>query len=83
MGWNDVAPAKTDALVAGLPEHPRYYFVHSYHFVCNDPADALLTTSYGGEFVSAVRKGNIMGVQFHPEKSHKYGMALLKNFAEM
>lgn len=83
MGWNDVAPAKADALIEALPDHPRYYFVHSYHFVCNDPADALLTTSYGGEFVSAVRKGNIMGVQFHPEKSHKYGMALLKNFAEM
>ena len=83
MGWNDVAPAKEDPLIAGLPDRPRYYFVHSYHFVCHNPEDALLTTTYGGEFVSAVRKGNIMGVQFHPEKSHKYGMALLKNFAEM
>lgn len=83
MGWNDVTSAKSDPLIEGLPEGPRYYFVHSYYVTCNDPADVLLKTSYGGEFVSALRKGNIMGVQFHPEKSHKYGMALLKNFATL
>jgi glutamine amidotransferase len=60
-----------------------FYFVHSYHVVCNDPTDALSTTNYGYDFVSSLSSDNIIGVQFHPEKSHKYGMKVLENFSMM
>jgi glutamine amidotransferase len=82
MGWNLVQVAKEDTLLNGLPDESRFYFVHSYHVVCANQADVLLKTTYGHTFHSAFRSGNIWGVQFHPEKSHKYGMRLLKNFAE-
>lgn len=82
MGWNIVRKEKSNALTDNLPENSRFYFVHSYHFVCNDISDILLTTNYGYNFVSAISKGNILGVQFHPEKSHRFGMQLLKNFVE-
>ncbi|MEW5825442.1 MAG: imidazole glycerol phosphate synthase subunit HisH [Candidatus Bipolaricaulota bacterium] len=83
MGWNTVIPSRECVLLTHVPMPRRFYFVHSYHVVCRDPADVLATTSYGIPFVSAVARGNIMGVQFHPEKSHKYGMALLRAFAEL
>jgi glutamine amidotransferase len=83
MGWNEVKPLSTAPLFIGFNETPRFYFVHSYHVCCNDPADILATTSYGYEFVSAVKHENIMGTQFHPEKSHKFGMRLLRNFVEL
>jgi glutamine amidotransferase len=60
----------------------RFYFVHSYYFKPNDTKDILATTTYEIEFTSAIEKGNILGVQFHPEKSHKFGMKLLKNFVD-
>lgn len=60
----------------------RFYFVHSYAVKCYDEKDILTTTFYGYEFVSSFEKENIIGVQFHPEKSHKFGMQLLKNFIE-
>lgn len=82
MGWNLVRPVRPSPLTDGLPDEPRFYFVHSYHVRCNAPEDVLLTTQYGEEFHSAFQHGNVMGVQFHPEKSHKFGMALLRNFAE-
>lgn len=82
MGWNVLEPKKTDSLFAGMYEYPRFYFVHSYHVVCSDADDVLATTSYGYDFVSAFGKGNIFGVQFHPEKSHRFGMKLLKTFVE-
>lgn len=82
MGWNRVRPMRSAPLTDGLPDEPRFYFVHSYHVRCNAPEDVLLTTQYGEEFHSAFQHGNVMGVQFHPEKSHKFGMALLRNFAE-
>jgi glutamine amidotransferase len=82
MGWNRVRVLRPDALVDTLPEEPRFYFVHSYHVRCRDGADALLATRYGVEFTSAFRRGNVWGVQFHPEKSHRFGMQLLRNFAE-
>jgi glutamine amidotransferase len=81
MGWNTVAVLKRDEFLGDMPDPSRFYFVHSYYLVCNDKKDALLVTDYGHPFVSAVKKDNIIGVQFHPEKSHKFGMKLLENFA--
>lgn len=81
MGWNDVRPRETDSLFAGLDD-PRYYFLHSYYVEAERPVDVLAVTDYGREFTSSVRSGNIYGTQFHPEKSHDWGVRLLKNFAE-
>jgi glutamine amidotransferase len=80
MGWNHVMPAKADPLLTDLPDDPRFYFVHSYHLVCEDVTDVLTWTDHGCRFASAVRHGNIWGTQFHPEKSHKFGLALMRNF---
>jgi len=80
MGWNDVHYKKDSKLTEDFSADPRYYFVHSYHVQCNQEADVLGTTTYGYEFVAAFQHENIYGVQFHPEKSHKYGMELLRNF---
>ena len=82
MGWNLVRPMREAALVDALPEDPRFYFVHSYYIRCEQPEDVLLTTTYGEPFHSGFHRGNVWGVQFHPEKSHKFGMHLLRNFAE-
>ena len=84
MGWNLVAPAKASPIVSGYPSNARFYFVHSYYVRCADPADPLLTTSYGPvSFDAGFQHDNLFGVQFHPEKSHRFGMWLLKNFAEL
>lgn len=80
MGWGEVRVLKQSPLLAGLPEDARFYFVHSYYMQCTDPSHHLLSAEHGHPFIAAVEKDNIAGVQFHPEKSHKYGMALLKNF---
>lgn len=82
MGWNSVKVTKDHYLVKNLASDARFYFVHSYHVVCDDNQDTLMETNYGYPFTSAFQKENIIGVQFHPEKSHKYGMELIKNFAE-
>ena len=82
MGWNVLEPAREHPLLADLGEEPRFYFVHSYHFVPDDPSTALGLVDYGGPFVAAIARDNILGVQFHPEKSHRFGMQLLRNFAE-
>lgn len=82
MGWNLAEPAAGSLLFRGLESEPRFYFVHSYHVEVDDPAQVAATTHYGLTFPSAVECGHVMGVQFHPEKSHHYGMALLRNFAE-
>jgi glutamine amidotransferase len=83
MGWNSLVPLRQHNLFHDQRADARFYFAHSYHFSCSDPLDCLATTQYGFEFSSVIQKGNIMGVQFHPEKSHKFGMQLLKNFAEL
>lgn len=83
MGWNLVTPVRTDPLVAGLPEDSRFYFVHSYHVETLRAEHELAVTEYGESFTSMVRSGNVMGAQFHPEKSHHYGMLLLKNFSAL
>lgn len=82
MGWNEVSIEKPSPLFEGL-ERARFYFVHSYHFVCSDPGDRLATARYGSHFTAAVAHDNVWGVQFHPEKSHRFGMALLQNFAAL
>lgn len=81
MGWDIVRFERKNPLLDGIKGTQRYYFVHSYHAVCDDPANSLMTCDYGYEFVAAVVKDNILGVQFHPEKSHNFGMKLLENFA--
>jgi glutamine amidotransferase len=83
MGWNDVKPASAAGLFLGMETNARFYFLHSYYFVCLDPKDILAVSDYGGGFSCAVNRGNIFGVQFHPEKSHHWGGQLLKNFAEL
>lgn len=82
MGWNTISVEKDSPLFRGNNEEQRFYFVHSYHVACDNKSDILATTNYGGDFVSAVASENIFGVQFHPEKSHKFGMCLIKNFVE-
>lgn len=83
MGWNVVTPASPSPLTAPLPPESRFYFVHSYYMRAEDPADAILTCTYGVTFDAALQRGNVFGAQFHPEKSHRFGMALLKAFAEL
>jgi imidazole glycerol-phosphate synthase subunit HisH len=82
MGWNTVTPLKNSLLFEDMYPEPRFYFVHSYHVRCRNASDALTSTRYGFDFTSSLERGHIAGVQFHPEKSHKFGMQLLKNFAE-
>lgn len=83
MGWNRVLASKQHALTEQLESDSRFYFVHSYHYECEDNDDELFKTTYGYDFTSGVQRGNVMGVQFHPEKSHRYGMQLFKNFIGM
>ncbi len=83
MGWNDVHPQDTRDLFQEMGTDARFYFLHSYYFSPNDTSDVLAHTYYGDNFACAVRRNNIYGVQFHPEKSHGWGIQLLKNFARL
>lgn len=82
MGWSDLHLKKQSSLFSNMA-HPRFYFVHSYHLVCDHKSDISSEASYGYDFVASVEKGNIYGVQFHPEKSHKFGMKLFENFSKL
>lgn len=80
VGWNESRPLRPSPLFDGVPGDQRFYFTHSYRMECSDPGDELARTVYGSEFTSAVQRGNICGVQFHPEKSHTEGLRVLLNF---
>jgi len=82
MGWNTIKIKNSHPLFTNLGDESRFYFVHSYHALCEHPENIIAETEYGYLFPSAIVKENILGVQFHPERSHKYGMKLLKNFVE-
>lgn len=82
MGWNFIKVHKESNLLKNMFSESRFYFVHSFFLMANDKQDILTTSEYEIEFTSAVEKENILGVQFHPEKSHKFGMKLLKNFVD-
>jgi glutamine amidotransferase len=82
MGWNDVIPRDSNCLFKGLLA-PRFYFLHSYYFSPVSPDDVLGVTDYNGNFTSVVRHANVFGTQFHPEKSHQWGITLLENFSEL
>jgi imidazole glycerol-phosphate synthase subunit HisH len=83
MGWIDVGLHSKSLLTENLPENSRFYFVHSFFIKANKKEDILMTSDYGFTYDSALHKGNIFAVQYHPEKSHKYGFQLLKNFASI
>lgn len=82
MGWNRINQRKPSPLLDNMTEDARFYFVHSFCMHCADPADVLATTVHGVEFTCAVQRGNIAGTQFHPEKSLRHGLALMRAFVE-
>ena len=82
MGWNRIEVAQETPLTTYLPPEPRFYFVHSYFVQAENPEDVMLRCTYGQSFDAGLCRNNIFGAQFHPEKSHKFGMALLKGFVE-
>jgi glutamine amidotransferase len=81
MGWNTTNPTTGVDLFDGFAAPPRFYYVHSFHVVCQDEEDIAARCQYGYEFAAAFRSGSLRGVQFHPEKSHRFGLRLLTNFA--
>jgi glutamine amidotransferase len=83
MGWNDIAATQDSPLLTGLGVGARFYFLHSYYFVCDRNTHEIAAAEYGSQFACAISRGNIYGVQFHPEKSHHWGRQLLSNFATL
>lgn len=83
MGWSEISVTDQNPLWSNLPADPRFYFVHTYHFLFQDKSEISATCSHSYDFVCAFQKGNIYGTQFHPEKSHKYGMKVLENFSKL
>lgn len=84
MGWNDIEVTQPHPLFRELEQGAQFYFLHSYYFAPDRPQDVMTTTDYSGRYASAATsRGNVFGVQFHPEKSHRWGIQLLKNFAEL
>lgn len=83
MGWAEVTPTRDNDLIPTDEGPQRFYHVHKYRARCDEPSDELATVDYGTPFTTAVQRGNIYGVQFHPEKSHRFGMALMRRFAAL
>lgn len=83
MGWNTVDVPRENALMERNNEELRFYFVHSYKVIPDNDEVIIAKTNYGGQFCSAFQKGNIFGVQFHPEKSHRFGLELISNFVRL
>lgn len=83
MGWSDIKLTNKCELWKNLPVDPRFYFVHAYHFSFEMPEEIVATSLYGYEFACAFKKDNVFGAQFHPEKSHKFGMRVLENFSKL
>jgi glutamine amidotransferase len=81
MGWNTLDSFRPHPLLAELDADARFYFVHAYHVVCRNERDVLTTSTYAYPFASGVADGNVVGLQFHPEKSHRFGMAVFRAFA--
>ena len=80
MGWNLIKNKNKNILFNGLDDNSRFYFVHTYHLIKINEDLTVADTNYSYDFTSAINKDNIYGVQFHPEKSHKFGMQLMRNF---
>lgn len=83
VGWNTVQVSRPNPLIPGDGEEQRFYFTHTYHAVCANEGDVIATTDYGYPFAAAYAHGNVFGVQFHPEKSHRFGMAVIRNFLSL
>ena len=83
MGWNIVSPVRESPISKNLPDEIRFYFVHSFYVHVENEENSILKTHYGINFDAAIQHGNIFGAQFHPEKSHKFGMQFLTNFANL
>lgn len=83
MGWNYVFPTSSNSLLANLPEESRFYFVHSYFIESHRAEEVLLTSTYGLTFASGLHRDNIYAVQFHPEKSHSFGLKLFQNYLNL
>ena len=83
MGWNTISINKKSALMSGVLDQSEFYFIHSFYMKCNNEGDILNKTVYENEFVSAIEKDNIFGVQYHPEKSHSIGEKIFKNFIKI
>lgn len=83
MGWHDTHCRDTGLFDGLITDETRFYYVHSYHVVCNDPADVAATCDYGAPFVSAVHRGRVYGTQFHPEKSHRFGLRVFANYVRI
>lgn len=82
MSWSDTTFNTQSKLFTGMYDNPRFYYVHSFHLECEHSEDILCRAQYGYDFIAGVERGNVLGVQFHPEKSHKFGMKFLQNFIE-
>lgn len=83
MGWSEITITNNNPLWSNLPVEPRFYFVHTYHFLFDEKEEVSATASYSYSFACAFQKENIFGTQFHPEKSHKFGMRILENFDQL